>query len=194
MTLRVHGDKRIRRRVNVVQLNDYRDAKLLLMEDFHNMCGYCGKNSETMRERFHIDHFVPKRIAPERKEDYTNLVLACPKCNLSKSGKWPTKDKNISNDGNVGFVDPATEEYDCHLERDEQGYIRGITLLGENICKNFNFDVRRTDLYWKIQSLYEIQDELENMSRQLDEDELRYYMECNIFLKKYIKEAFEKGE
>ena len=194
MILRVHGDKRIRRRTNSVQLNDYKEARPLLMEDFQKMCGYCGKNSEIMKERFHIDHFVPKRLAPERKEDYTNLVLACPKCNLSKSGKWPTGDKNIAHDGIVGFVDPATEEYDSHMERNEQGYIRGITLLGENIYKSLNFDVRRTDLYWKIQSLYAIQDELENMSEQLDEDELRYYMECNIFLKKYIKEAFEKGE
>ena len=192
--MRVHGDKRIRRRINNVQLNDYKEARPLLMEDFQKMCGYCGKNSEIMKERFHIDHFVPKRLAPERKEDYSNLVLACPKCNLSKSGKWSTGDKNIANDGIVGFVDTATEEYDSHMERDEQGYVRGITLLGENICKSLNFDVRRTDLYWKIQSLYAIQDELENMSKQLDEDELRYYMECNIFLKRYIKEAFEKGE
>ncbi len=192
--MRVHGEKKIQRRVNSVQLNDYREAKPFLLEDFHKMCGYCGKNSDTMNERFHVDHFVPQRLAPERREDYSNLVLACPKCNLTKSGKWPTEDKSVANNGEIGFVDPASEEYDSHMERDEQGYIRGITSLGRSICKSLNFDVRRTDLYWKIQCLYAIQGKLESISKELDEDEFRYYMKCNIFLKKYIKEAFEKGE
>ena len=192
--MRVHGDKTIRRRVSLVQLDNYKDAKSLLLEDFHNMCGYCGKNSVIMKEKFHIDHFIPKSFAPEKKEDYNNLVLACPKCNLTKSNKWPTGDKAVANNGEIGFVDPATDAYDYHMERDEHGYIKGITPLGRNICKSLNFDVRRTDLYWKIQTLYKVQEELEAISLQLDEDELRYYMECNIFLKKYIEEAFEKGE
>ena len=196
MILRVHGDKIIRRRAYNGKLNDYREAKPFLLIDFMNMCGYCGKNTVTMNERFHIDHFVPQRIDSERKNDYGNLVLSCPKCNLVKSGKWPTENKEKPNDGIIGFVDPATEEYDFHLERDENGYVRGTTELGQNICRNLNFDVRRTDLYWKIQCLYDIENELEKMSEQsnLDEEELRYYMQCNIFLKKYIKEAFEKGE
>ena len=74
--------------------------------------------------------------------------------------KWPTENKEIANDGNKGFVDPATEEYDKHIERNEQGYICGKTLLGRNICENLNFHIRRTDLYWKIHSLYKIQEKI----------------------------------
>lgn len=193
--MRVHGDKIIQRRTGVTQLDDYREAKLFLKEDFGEMCGYCGKNSDIMKERFHIDHFVPKSLAPEKVNDYDNLVLACPKCNLTKSNKWPTKNKDMANDGSVGFVDPATSEYDEHLIRDEQGFIRGITPLGKNICKSFNFDVRRTDLYWKIQRLYKVQSELEALEKdKLDKEELFFYMKSNVFLKRYIKEAFEKGE
>ena len=147
-----------------------------------------------MNENFHIDHFVPQRLAPERKDDYYNLVFACPKCNLTKSGKWPTEDKEIANDGEIGFIDPATDEYDRHMERDEQGFVRGTTPLGESICRSLNFDKRRTDLYWKIQQLYKVQNELESIDGQLEEEELRYYLESNRFLKRYIKEAFEKGE
>lgn len=160
------------------------------------MCGYCGKNSTIMKERFHIDHFVPKSLAPERENDYYNLVLACPKCNLSKSDKWPTKDKNLANDGKVGFVDPASEEYDKHMERDEQGFVKGTTPLGEHMCNSLHFDVRRTDLYWKIQELYRIQMGLEQLAEngKLSEEEWRYYMKSNQFLKKYIEEAFENGE
>lgn len=192
--MRVHGDKKIQRRKGILELNHYRDAKLQLKEDFGNLCGYCGKDCEIMNEKFHIDHFVPKSLAPERKNDYYNLVWACPKCNLSKSSKWPTGDTNIANDGTVGFVDPASEEYDSHLERNEQGYITGITMLGDNICKSLNFDVRRTDLFWKIQNLYNVQEKLEKVKDELDKEELLYYMQSNMFLKQYIKDAFEKGE
>lgn len=194
--MKVHGDKTIRRRDGIEELGRYESAKSILKEDFGNMCGYCGKNSDVMNERFHIDHFVPISLAPEKENDYYNLVLACPKCNLTKSNKWPTNNKNLANDGEIGFVDPATEEYDNHIVRDDQGFIKGITSLGRNMCKSLNFDVRRTDLYWKIQGLYQIQTRLEQLSdeKQLDEEELLYYMESNKFLKRYIKEAFEKGE
>lgn len=192
--MRIHGDKKIRRRTGISELGHYSEAREILAEDFGNMCGYCGKNSSVMKQKFHIDHFVPKSLDANRKNDYYNLVWACPKCNLVKSNKWPTKDINISNDGTKGFVDPATDEYDYHLKRDKHGFIIGITTLGENICKNLNFDVRRTDLYWKIQQLYNLQMKLEEISNDLDEDELRFYMISNKFLKEYIQEAFEKGE
>lgn len=194
--MRVHGDNVLRRRSKVDKLKDYRDAKEFLMADFQNICGYCGKSSSIMHERFHIDHFVPVKIAPDRKEDYYNLVLSCPKCNLIKSSKWPTNDKNIAHNDNKGFIDPATEEYDRHIERDENGYIKGITLLGENMCENLNFHIRRTDLYWKIHHLYKIQDELESLydEKRLDEAEKDFYIESNKLLKLYLDEAFAKGE
>ena len=76
--LRVHGDKVLRRRDGVCKLKKYSDknTKDLLKEDFQNICGYCGKDSRVMHENFHIDHFVPVKVAPERKEDYYNLVLS----------------------------------------------------------------------------------------------------------------------
>lgn len=194
--MRVHGDKVLRRRLGINELNDYRDAKDILLADFQNLCGYCGKNSCIMHERFHIDHFVPVKIASDKKNDYNNLVLSCPKCNLIKSSKWPTKDKNIAHDEYNGFIDPATEEYDQHIERDKDGYIQGKTVLGKNMCKNLNFHIRRTDLYWKIHHLYQIQEELECLydEKKLDEVEKDFYIESNKLLKQYLNEAFAKGE
>ncbi len=194
--MRVHGDKMIRRRTDVGELKQYQEARDELTEDFHGMCGYCGKSGMIMHQRFHIDHFVPQSLAPERINDYNNLVLACPKCNRTKSKKWPTKDKKIHHDGRVGFVDPATEEFDQHIGRDEQGYINGITELGRHMCKNLHFDIRRTDLYWKIQLLYQTQNRLEELFHDdmLDESEKDFYICSNIMLKEYIQDAFEKGE
>lgn len=68
-----------------------------------------------------------------RKKIQRRFVLACPKCNLVKSGKWPTEDKNIMHDEEKGFIDPATEEYDKHIERTEEGFIQGKLYL-EGIC------------------------------------------------------------
>lgn len=194
--MRVHGDKVIRRREGVAGLRNYPEARDMLKDDFCNLCGYCGKDCVLMHERCHIDHFVPQSIDPDRKNDYDNLVLACVKCNLSKSNKWPTKDKKITHDDRIGFVDPASDEFDIHMERDEQGYIRGITPLGQNMCENLNFHIRRTDLYWKIRQMNQIQEELERLfyEDKLQEEEKDYYIKVNIILKEYIQSAFEAGE
>lgn len=194
--MRVHGEKIIRRRAGIEKLDHYTDARGTLEEDFFSLCGYCGKSGKIMHERFHIDHFVPKSLCPERKNDYYNLVLACPKCNLSKSDKWPTKDVKKANDGNKGFVDPATAEYDEHIERNDEGYVVGITPVGRDICKMLHLDIRRTDLYWKISKIRDIQEQLEMLfeAGELDEREKDFYIQTNRMLKSYIDDAFDKGE
>lgn len=194
--MRVHGDKKIVRREGIDQLRHYWDAKDILKEDFYFLCGYCGKNGKIMHEKFHIDHFVPKSLNAELENDYYNLVLACPKCNLSKSGKWPTENPNFPNDGKEGFVDPASEEFDDNVERDQEGFVVGITPVGKSMCCMLHLDIRRTDLYWKINKLREIQGKLECLflQKKLNEEEKDFYIMSNIILKSYIDDAFDKGE
>ena len=149
-----------------------------------------------MHERFHIDHFVPKSLDKDRVNDYYNLVLACPKCNRAKSDKWTTEDVKRSNNGTVGFVDPATEEFDEHLERNDQGYVVGKTLVGQDMCRMLYLDIRRTDIYWKIGQLRIIQQELEQMYMEdrLSDDEKNFYIDINMLMQEYIDKAFEQGE
>lgn len=142
--MRVHGEKKLYRREGIAELNHYQDARNLLEEDFQFLCGYCGKNGKVMREKFHIDHFVPKSLDKERENDYYNLVLACSKCNLSKSDKWPTGDKKRSHNEKEGFVDPASDEYDQHMQRNDDGFVVGITSVGKSICSMLHLDIRRT--------------------------------------------------
>lgn len=194
--MRVHGDKVIRRRPGISELNHYTDAKDILRADFFELCGYCGKSSQMMYQRFQIDHFVPKTWDPDRKNDYYNLVLCCAKCNQIKSNKWPTEDITKPNDGEKGFIDPATEEFDLHLARDDKGHIVGLTPLGENMCKSLHFDIRRTELFWRIGQLYQHQRALEELfvQGQLKEKEKDYYIKVTIWLKKYISQAVAEGE
>ena len=194
--MRVHGDKVIRRRPGIPQLKRYEDAKNLLQEDFSGICGYCGKDSRKMYQRFQIDHFVPKSLAPDRETDYYNLVLACAKCNQIKSNQWPTQDVRLPHDGEKGFVDPATEEFDQHLARDESGYIVGLTPLGENICRRMHFDIRRTDLFWKIGQLCA---QCERLEELFDRGVLReagkdYYIKISKVIREYIEASVAEGE
>lgn len=194
--MRVHGEKVIRRRPGVAPLKQCVDAKPFLQEDFYGICGYCGKDSQKLYQRFQIDHFVPKSRAPEREKDYYNLVLACPKCNQIKSNKWPTQDIQLPHDEEKGFVDPATEEFDQHLARNEAGYIVGLTPLGESICEQMHFDIRRTDLFWKISQLCAQLEKLERLFRQglLREREKDYYIQINMVIREYILKSIAEGE
>lgn len=146
--MRIHGTVKICRRSNVVEQTDYQKYRDELREDFGFICGYCGKEEAITSKGFEIDHFVPKSIAPERETDYFNLVYACFTCNRKKSKKWPTKDKDLHNDGKVGFVDPATDEFDLHLQRNENGDIQGITDVGKYMCKQvFKFNINNANFY-----------------------------------------------
>lgn len=46
-------------------------------------CWYCGK----AMTKYHVDHFIP--LAKGGSSSVSNLRLACPTCNLSKSAKHP---------------------------------------------------------------------------------------------------------
>ena len=60
--------------------------------------------------------------------------MACKVCNNKKRSDWPSNDplKNITADGKKGYVDPATDEFDDHLERLSDGNIVGkMAILAE---------------------------------------------------------------
>lgn len=159
---RVHGDVVIRRKTNIDKRNNYKKYRSELEEDFHNICGYCGKNKECLYEEHEIDHFVPRGIAPDRLNDYNNLVYACKKCNGSKLKDWPTNDRDKSHDDKVGYCDPAIEEFDMHLGRDEQGNIYYKTEIGKYMYNRFHFDVRPISYVWKLMQLMDKEEELCN--------------------------------
>lgn len=117
--MRVHGDKVIRRRTAIDKRTNYRKYLPELREDFQYICGYCGKPESITKNAFEIDHFVPRKYDKSRENDYTNLVYSCCVCNRKKSSKWPSEDGKIQFLDEKGFVDPAVEEYDKHMERRE---------------------------------------------------------------------------
>lgn len=150
---RVHGEIRIKRREDFSTENHYSKYREPLMEDFSHICGYCGKHMVVSRRGFEIDHFVPISTDSDRETDYNNLVFACFTCNRKKGKKWPTKNKDLCNDGIQGFIDPASDEFDNHLGRNSKGKIEHYSEVGKYMLQVFKFDLRPTDIVWKCMEL-----------------------------------------
>ena len=141
------------RRDNAPQGMVYKAYKPILREDFHQRCGYCGDH-EFFRETFYeIDHFVPKVLAPEKENEYSNLIYSCRSCNNSKRDKWPTGDVTQPHDGREGWIDPCDEQYPMQFERLEDGSIKGKTELGLWMWKSLSLGNPMHRLKWKLEQI-----------------------------------------
>ncbi len=193
--MRIHGEVKVKRRTDICGENDYHKYEGALSEDFGHICGYCGKSELVTSKGFEIDHFVPVRIASERESDYSNLVYSCFTCNRKKSKKWPTEDKDINHDGQVGFIDPATDEYDKHLRRTEEGDIVGLTNVGIYMCKKgFKFSVRPIKEIWTCNKILEKQAILEKQIVSMTPEEIKEYIIINQQIKELYSILFKRKE
>lgn len=168
---RIHGDKIIRRRTNYRKQNDIQRYTDILKEDFGNMCGYCGKDLNIVKCPPQKDHLIPKAVTEKvgRNDlltDYNNLVFSCRVCNRNKWDNWPFENVDILHDDKVGFVDPASEEYDQHLMRDESGRIVAKSQVGNYMFKIFNFQNRLTDVWWKLSVISKEINEIDNLLKE----------------------------
>lgn len=167
--IRVHDKYKIKRRKDIKQKSKHNLYKSELAEDFYHICGYCGKLDIAVKEDFQIDHFVPRKVDPNRHNDYYNLVYSCRVCNRNKWHHWPTNDKELSNDGNVGFIDPTLPEFDKALKRTEDGNIVYLNNVGKYMYEILKFDTRPIDTIWKLMRLRELRIELEKKINESDE-------------------------
>lgn len=175
--MRIHGDKKIKRRQEIEHRSDYHAYLPELQEDFKHICGYCGKSEMVTKNAFEPDHFVPVKYAKNRINDYTNLVYACFVCNRKKSAKWLSEDQDIQFVNGKGFVDPASKDYDVHLERTLEGDIIGRTSAGEYmVSEGFKFTERPMREIWKAMQLIEKKQKLQIKMEKLPENQLKEYI------------------
>ncbi|MDE7273402.1 MAG: HNH endonuclease [Lachnospiraceae bacterium] len=177
------------------QMKPYGKYRESLRQDFGRICGYCGKSELVTKNSFEIDHFIPQRLAPEKEDDYSNLVYSCYECNRKKSGKWPSEDKNVQFIDGKGFVDPATEEYDKNLMRDEEGNIIGITDAGKYMVEiGFEFDKRPMKEIYRAMLLIEKRHQLEEKIKTLSSKEAQQYIEFSIAVQRFQEILFDNKE
>lgn len=197
MDIRVHGNKKIRRSENIQYSNNYLIYKEQLVKDFRDLCGYCGKNRNYFFDNFQIDHFRPKSKYPDLKNDYNNLVLSCPICNRNKSDDWPTNDKNVYHNDSIGYVDPASKEFDEVFYRDEDGNIFSNYDYGKYMITKLKFDIRPIKELWKLERLYQAKKNINQKIKQgkISMDEYRDFYEISNEideLTRFLK--YEEGE
>lgn len=193
--MRIHGEKRIVRRAQVEQRSPYMKYRDILREDFQGICGYCGKSEAVTKNAFEIDHFIPQNYACEKVNDYYNLVYSCYECNRKKASKWPSKNKDIQFVDGMGFVDPADEDYDNHLERDTRGNIIWKTPAGRYMVEiGFEFDKRPMSEIYKAMQLIEMKQLLRNKIQSISQAEQQEYIEADYCLEQLQKELFSKKE
>ena len=90
----------------------WRDFRGEVRQRFSCICAYC-----ECLDRGEIDHFRPKTKFPQLVYKWSNWVLACHGCNLSKRDKWPPQ----------GYVDPCATS----ARRRPEAYFTFDTLTGE---------------------------------------------------------------
>ena len=192
--MNIHGNVKIKRRTNI-DSRPYSKYEEELREDFHNLCGYCGKSEAVTTKGFEIDHFVPQRLDDNLKDVYSNLVYSCFTCNRKKGKKWPTEDPEIHNDGYVGFVDPASDEYNNHLGRDDQGKILSYTPVGEYMSDHvFKFGERPTDIIWKAMKIIDLKQSLQKRIKKMSQSEMQEYVAIDQELEQLMTYIFKKKE
>lgn len=141
------------RRNDAPEGNTYREYKHLLREDFHQRCGYCGDHDYFRETFYEVDHFVPKQLATERENDYSNLVYSCRSCNNSKRAKWPTGDTSKPNNGKEGWIDPVEQAYASQFDRLVDGSIFPKTDLGHWMWKALTLGNPIHRLKWTLEQL-----------------------------------------
>tara|TARA_R110000824_G_C15231122_1_gene678570 strand:+ start:8183 stop:8797 length:615 start_codon:yes stop_codon:yes gene_type:complete len=162
-------------RSKVVEQNRYTLYRNDLRKDFANSCGYCGDDDLRVdRIAFHIDHFAPKRRFPDLELDYNNLVYSCRFCNVSKSDHWIGEDASKANDGERGFIDPCSEDYEAHLRREPYGRIVGETPLGRYIVRRLKLNLLRHELLWQARRARNLRDEVHKLKEKLNDDGKRH--------------------
>lgn len=142
-----------------------------LAKDFDHRCAYCN-DLDTYGGgyvAYHVEHFAPKTKFPDLMYNYDNLLYACPWCNRAKWDYWPSDDPNVNIVGEIGFVDPCTNEFDIHLTRLPDGSIIGTTSLGKYMVKALHLYLRRHAI---IHNVDKFDAKVEELKRSIATDKL----------------------
>lgn len=151
-------------RSTVPQQNDYKKYKAFLCKDFQGRCGYCDMSQDLITSPFHIDHFIPQKVFKGKKDylktDYSNLIYACPKCNLSKSGAYEGDLESETGIINELFYNPVDTDYNTIFYRDKWGRIHSDDTKGQNMIKILRLYRPVHQKAWLLEKLERISSEV----------------------------------
>ena len=145
--------------------SDYHSYQKYLLTDFSHRCCYCNIHQDTLgTTSFQIDHFIPKKQFEGKRDElltqYTNLMLACPKCNRAKSDQYEG-DLTSPAIENKLFYNPDLVDYNTIFYRNELGGISSNDDKGKDMIK-------RLKLYRPVHNYAWVLEMLSNLISQID--------------------------
>lgn len=75
----------------------------------HRKCCYCEQKIPSEGHSKAVEHFRPKNIFKYLRNDWKNLLLACPQCNGKKSDKFPVELTDESGETKVVYLETESD-------------------------------------------------------------------------------------
>lgn len=177
-----------KRTVPTKTYKDYTRYKEQLASDFYDCCGYCGVHHMYFgyQKGFHIDHFAPKSKFPQLSYTYNNLIYSCPVCNCAKHDDWCSDDPLIYNNGQIGYIEPCSADYDLTFFRDNYGKIcisNGST-VGKYMYTRMKFFLKRHEIFWLVEYFDDILKKLRIIFDKMDNSDTPYFWEIKDIISK----------
>lgn len=88
----------------------------------HGKCCYCETSIIERGTYMEVEHFLPKKIYPEKVIDWNNLLPSCKTCNGNKSDFDPQESP---------IINPTVEEPNEHIWFDKY-FFKAIDIMGQN--------------------------------------------------------------
>ena len=144
---------------------DYHSYRKDLIADFSNRCCYCNIHGDTLGlSSFQIDHFIPRKQFEGKRDElltqYSNLMLACPKCNRAKSDQYEGDIMSSAIENRL-FYNPEMIDYNSIFYRNELGGISSDDQLGKEMIK-------RLKLYRTIHNYAWVLELIDNVIKKLN--------------------------
>lgn len=176
--MRTFQNKRPQRTYSGIPKPRYQDYHNELREDFNHRCAYTDCSDSWWQDGFHVDHFAPKspRIVDLTKKakfealknDYSNLVYACPQVNRAKSDDWPSDDPAITELASKGYLDPCNNDFNDYFERtDSGGIVPKDHPISRYMWEKLQLYLIRYELYWRMEQLAFRYEELGRLKRSI---------------------------
>ncbi len=176
-----------------------------LRKDFHHRCCYCNMDDRLITQSYHIDHFIPKRAFEGKRDslktDYNNLMWSCPKCNMSKGGKYEGDIINNSRIENELFYNPVVTDYNTIFYRNELGGIDSDDPKGREMIHLLKLYRPIHNLAWLVERIdhlcdalkQKIKKETDPEKKKLYESAYRYALDLYWNKEKEFKAAYRGG-
>lgn len=128
-----------KRQIIYFDINDYKDYRKYIRDDFHECCAYCLSYELITggEENFVLDHFKPKSKFPELTNEFSNIYYSCSVCNRYKSNIWPSQ--ALIEQGQE-FVDYCKSNFSSHFAEQDDGIWKPITPAGEYTAKKLRLN------------------------------------------------------